>query len=268
MVYILIVTLGLSPHNVLIEVSLDGKEEDAVLALLGKPKRYPVIRLVDNLPTPAIPNAPDYVVSPVDFRNAPSLLGPGVRITRFDTVSDIYGRPFKRDRGYMGMECSAPEVATDGLCSLSIDLWSLGCVMFRIRVGAALLVCPLFGFSNPVDSHYFEYVCRVLPRPPGLWSEYDHAFRNGGPGEEYAGAGAGWRRQQLAILRRVIRERLRQPEIPFSFPWRHMVAPPFSSAEIGYLAGLLERLLKYHPDERLAARDALKHPWFRGLDEP
>lgn len=260
---------GLSPENVLMEmVSLDGKKEDEVLALLGKPKRYPVIRLVDNRPTPVIPNAPDYVVSPVDFTKVPFLLGPGVRVSQFRTASDIYGRSFKRDRCRMRPECTAPEMVAKGLCSMSVDLWSLGCAMFRIRVGTGLLVSRVHNFESCNKWIYFDYVLRVLPRPPsyGLRSKYD-SYSPRRTDRRRRGTAAVWRRRQLAILRRTLRKRLRDPDEPSGYWPSDILSTPFSSVEVRDLTDLLERLLRHLPHDRLPARDALQHPWLRTLDD-
>lgn len=258
--------------------TLDGKDEDHVLSLLGGPETFPVLRLVDNLPTPDIPNAPDYIVYPVRFRGvASSLLQPRVRLDGFFDLWDTHNQPFERDPELITMSYAAPELATDGVCSLPIDLWALGCLLFTIRTGAELFrSVQNRSLYDPEDDDspeearkdYFDAVCKVLSKPPGLWSRYyspeKPSYMRPEPDRSHPETEAERRQRRLAGIRRAIRSNLKRPDSLYTYTHWLSRLPPM---EVRTLADLLERLLRYEPHERIDASAVLQHAWFNGLDD-
>jgi len=123
----------------------------------------------------------------------------------------------------------APEcLLTDGYYNYKMDMWGVGCVFFEI-----ISLYPLFPGTNQIDQVNKIHSVVGLP-PPEL----------------------------LAKMKK------RSAHMDFNFP-------PTKGTGIGALIphaaadciDLIEKLLAYNPDERLSARQALRHPYFRELRE-
>ena len=115
---------------------------------------------------------------------------------------------------------------TDGYYSYKMDMWGVGCVFFEV---AALF--PLFPGTNEVDQ--IQKIHNVLGTPPP---------------------------ELLAKFKK------RSSHVDFNFPHKEGsgVASLLPHCNTDCV-DLLQRLLVYDPDERLSARKALKHPYFRAL---
>jgi renal tumor antigen len=108
-----------------------------------------------------------------------------------------------------------------------MDMWGVGCVFFEI-----VALFPLFPGSNETDQ--LQKIHAVLGSPPPeLLAKFKHRSEHSALAASAPRTGTG-----IATL-----------------------IPHCSSACID----LVERLLHYDPDERLSARQALKHPYFRDL---
>ncbi|MEW5304540.1 MAG: hypothetical protein WDW36_007145 [Sanguina aurantia] len=123
----------------------------------------------------------------------------------------------------------APEcLLTDGYYNYKMDMWGVGCVFFEI-----VSLFPLFPGTNELDQ--IQKIHNILGTPPA---------------------------DLLAKMKK------RSQHMDFNFPPKEgsgilklipHVAPDCSD--------LVTKLLAYNPDERLSARQALRHPYFRELRE-
>jgi renal tumor antigen len=123
----------------------------------------------------------------------------------------------------------APEcLLTDGYYNFKMDVWGIGCVWFEI-----LSLFPLFPGTNELDQ--IQRIHNVLGTPP---------------------------RDVLAKMRR------HSTHMNFQFPERvgTGIARLLPNASPECLE-LLGKMLTYNPDDRIAARAALSHPYFRELRE-
>lgn len=121
----------------------------------------------------------------------------------------------------------APEcLLTDGYYSYKMDMWGVGCVFFEI-----MALFPLFPGSNEIDQ--IQKIHNVLGSPaPELLAKFTK----------------------------------RSSQIDFNFPHKDgtgiaKLIPHCSSDCVN----LIEKLLAYDPEERISARQALKHPYFKDL---
>jgi renal tumor antigen len=115
---------------------------------------------------------------------------------------------------------------TDGYYTYKMDMWGVGCVFFEI-----VALFPLFPGSNEVDQ--IQKIHNILGTPsPDLLAKFTK----------------------------------RSAQIDFNFPPKEgsgiAKLLPHCSADC---INLMERLLVYDPDDRMSARQALKHSYFKEL---
>ena len=122
----------------------------------------------------------------------------------------------------------APEcLLTDGFYNYKMDMWGVGCVFFEV-----LSLYPLFPGTNELDQ--VQKIHAILGTPPA---------------------------ETLAKLKKHSNS-----HIDFNFP--HKEATPLArliphcSAEC---VDVIVKLLAYDPDDRMSARQAVKHPYFKDL---
>eukprot|EP01018_Ginkgo_biloba_P012360 Gb_28121 [translate_table: standard] len=123
----------------------------------------------------------------------------------------------------------APEcLLTDGYYNYKMDMWGAGCVFFEI-----LTLFPLFPGNNELDQ--IQKIHKILGTPP---------------------------QQVLDKLKR------RSQQADFKFPQQDGmgIARLIPHASSGCIE-LLNKLLAYNPDDRLSARQALRHAYFKDLRE-
>eukprot|EP01107_Rhizomastix_libera_P016101 TRINITY_DN6508_c0_g1_i1.p1 TRINITY_DN6508_c0_g1~~TRINITY_DN6508_c0_g1_i1.p1 ORF type:complete len:425 (-),score=120.88 TRINITY_DN6508_c0_g1_i1:65-1339(-) len=123
----------------------------------------------------------------------------------------------------------APEcLLTDGYYNYKMDIWGIGCVWFEI-----LALFPLFPGTNELDQ--IQRIHNIMGTPPrALLDKFrKHSVHMNVNFPEKEGTG----------IARLI---------------------PHASPEA---LDLISRLLTYNPDERISARTALQHPYFRDLVE-
>lgn len=125
----------------------------------------------------------------------------------------------------------APEcVLTDGYYNHKMDIWSIGCVMYEI-----MTLHPLFPGANEVDQ--VAKIHDILGTP------------------------------SQATLDKLRKYKSRS--LDFNFPYKRgsglakMI--PFGTPEC---RELLLQLLIYDPDDRMSARQAIRHPFFREMSSP
>lgn len=123
----------------------------------------------------------------------------------------------------------APEcLLTDGYYNYKMDMWGVGCVFFEI-----VSLFPLFPGTNELDQ--IQKIHNILGTPPP---------------------------DLLAKMKK------RSQHMDFNFPPKEGTGIPKLIPHVpSECVDLICKLLAYNPDERLSARQALRHPYFRDLRE-
>jgi len=123
----------------------------------------------------------------------------------------------------------APEcLLTDGYYSYKMDIWGLGCVFFEV-----LSLYPLFPGTNELDQ--VQKIHQIMGTPgPELLNHF----------------------------------KKKSSHMDFNFPAQDGTGIDTMIPHIApECVDLINKLLAYNPDERLSARQGLRHPWFRDLRE-
>ena len=152
-------------------------------------------------------------------------IGKGLKLADFGSCRGIYSKqPYTE---YISTRWyRAPEcLLTDGFYGPEMDLWGAGCVMFEITS-----LYPLFPGSNEVDQ--ISRIHKVLGTPSEAILE---KFRSKGASN-----------------------------ISFDFPPQKAIGiPQLIPHATPDCIDLIVKLLKYDASERITAREAMRHPYFK-----
>jgi serine/threonine-protein kinase SRPK3 len=159
----------------------------------------------------------------------------------------------------------SPEARFEGRVGLEADIWALGCAIFEICVGFALFKSFLGS-----DVNILRQMVETLGRLPdpwwaafeqrALWFEGDRQPKSK-QDQEHAGV-------LLKAYRSSIRAKLLEigkQDDPLSEDEGPMIEKPgvrLHEEEVGLLEDLLEKMLKYIPEERIHIQDVIRNPWF------
>ncbi|KAI0545803.1 kinase-like domain-containing protein [Xylaria curta] len=260
------------PANILTRTSnLDDLSEEELLRLVGEPEKAGLVTASEEKHD--LPTAPQYLVYPIRWEDIAQDSSAGRFFTAESCIID-FGESFEilNPPPELGMPQSycPPEFVLDKKVSASCDIWALACTIFEIRTGRRLI--------NPFDDDIDEHLCKMamvlgkLPEP--WWSEtwearrrffVDEADLDGKvikadrEGHPLPEDRAFYQKPETRSIREAIGEGLF-----YSFRLKPGgIYKNISEAEIDCLSDLLEKMLKYNPDERLRITDALEHPWFK-----
>jgi serine/threonine-protein kinase SRPK3 len=166
----------------------------------------------------------------------------------------------------------APETYFDRQMSPAADVWAFGCVLFEIRAGSPLFD-PFFDSSNMV----LRQIVETLGRLPDLWwAAWDSPARgrwfeeSGTPrsldAQERAGPGI---RAVATPLRQKLQEVGASDDPPLDDEGSliEKTGTPLQLQEVELLADLLEKMLRYRPEDRITMQEVVRHPWF-SYDSP
>ncbi|KAI1187796.1 kinase-like domain-containing protein [Nemania serpens] len=261
------------PANILARISnLDGLSEDEIFRLVGESRQIRVTtaaREKHDLPT-----APQYLVYPIIWDDIAPEPPARCLITGEACIID-FGESFEfanppPDLGIPQSYCP-PEYILDKKVGASCDIWALGCTLFEIRTGRRL-----FGaFDDDRDEHLCKMAMVLGKLPEPWWAKtwearsrflVDEVDADGkvvevkwdDPTADRAGAVV-YQKPEPRSIRESIEEGL-------FYDFRYKpggIRKEIPEAEIDLLADLLEKLLKYLPEERLEVADALTHQWFK-----
>ncbi|KZV75816.1 kinase-like protein [Peniophora sp. CONT] len=157
----------------------------------------------------------------------------------------------------------SPEARFEGRAGLEADVWALGCAIFEIRAGS-----PLFeSFVHSGTQILIDTVSMLGCLPDPWWDAFkDHAnwFEEDGEPkrEEDQAEGA------FEACKTSVREQLRSIGLEDEAP-RNPDGPMFEATgvrmceeEVDLLGDLLEKMLRYRPEERIKMDEVITHPWF------
>ncbi|KAI1843108.1 hypothetical protein JX266_010635 [Neoarthrinium moseri] len=241
------------PSNILLGLkSLDGLSVNEVFECLEEPETINIHVRNDNHLPPKIPHAPKYLVFPVEYRYVDfECIFPEAHIIDFGQAfytsnpPSSYGIP---------VNYAAPEVFFDKRGTLAMDMWSLGCTLYEMRVGQRLFdVFQLVGIHK---QNYVDEIASLLGEPPEPWVEFfepdDEDDTDTSPAHPYT-------QEKRTHL---IHDKLVSCHDCTKRDCDHPQFQHISEPEAAALADLLEKLLRYRAEERLTVQQVLGHPWF------
>lgn len=276
---LLTIDADFTANNVLQRVvGLDGLSERDLLEVIGNPTTTPLVTGSDE--PHQLPTAPEYVVYPIrweevdpsHFSNETCVVDLGEAFKVNNPPSDI-GIPQPYRSPELLLEKSGPTIVGFGC-----DLWALGCTLFEIRTGR-----KLFNLFDDDDDSYLDAMVSILGRMPEPWwsttwearkriwrdepDELGHAV----PVKEHS--------MQVGDLSSPTYKSTTHPSVAEGArSLGDMLAPgvwymdtakrqedthrDIAHHEKVLFADLLSLFLKWQPQERIRAKEALNHDWF------
>jgi serine/threonine protein kinase len=268
--------LDITPNNVLHRISgLDGLNEDEVLQILGSPVVNPVLNASKECHYES--TAPQYLVYPVSWWDVDTqFISKESYLIDFGESFEISQPP--DDLGIPGPYRS-PELILDKEAGLGSDIWALGCSLFEIRTGR-----KLFSPFDDEDNDYLDAIVQVLGKLPEPWwsttwedrrrmykDEVDErglvvSILESEPGNDN-------RPDEESVITSIVHpsvaDNARSLQDKIAPGLWYMSHPggdrhrDISQTEQEIFADLLGRLLEYKPDDRISAKDAINHEWFK-----
>lgn len=223
--------------------------------------------------TTVLPHVPKYLVYPIDYDGVDaSLILANAYITDFGQSFDVSKEPLPTSFG-IPVDYRAPEMVLNHTSTVTagteMDLWSLGCSLFEIRTGQKLFnVFQLLGLD---EMEYLLEIAALLGNPRATasswllpWEEKLRARLSASESRGDFGKGVEIETETSEASRlKLIRERIEATHLHSGKnrpPGAHLA---LSENEVQTLSDLLERLLRWEPEQRLVARDVLEHDWFK-----
>ena len=253
------------------------------MKLVGEPKTVAVVTDLDSGKGHDLETAPRYLVYPLNWDRALKQ-GAELKLKIGSACVIDFGESFEiRDPpaevGIPQVYCS-PEQVLENKVGRASDLWALGCTLFEIRTGRKLFDA----FDDDVDE-CLDAIVTIMGRfPEPWWSETwerrrdffeDSADANGRAIEvrerrsDTSGQVPDGRKEETrAVNFERARARSLEEAIAEGFVYSRdtsleAICKVISVEEARILAGLLAKLLKYDPEERISATEVLEHDWFR-----
>ncbi|KAH7916656.1 CMGC/SRPK protein kinase [Hygrophoropsis aurantiaca] len=256
----------ITTSNLLFKISDDAQRwsDREVYTMLGQPVTEVVVTRNGGPPEPC---APRELVEAVDVSclMLSSLLQESIVVTDF-------GQSFSVDRipkDYVPatvLYCTPPEVFFDSEISFASDVWMLACTIFGTRAGYSLFDSLLH--SDEIIWMQIVETLGKLPEP--WWSAFAPRKQwfedNGEPKPEDVQKREG---ALLIAAKSSIREKLRQIGEEEGPPGRgdswisEATCTKLDEAEVELLGDLLEKMLRYRPEDRVTMREVIEHPWFQ-----
>ena len=157
---------------------------------------------------------------------------------------------------------AAPEIIIDNLGTVAMDLWSLGCTLYEVRLGKRLF--DVFQLISLRKEDYVNEVASILGKPPEPWARY---YTESNMADTVFNSSLVYKEDTSCDFRtsrvRSLQEKIASCHNCTGQECAHPRYQLISEAEAALLAELLEGLLRCRPHERLSAQEALKHAWFR-----
>ncbi|KAL9597210.1 MAG: hypothetical protein Q9219_005297 [cf. Caloplaca sp. 3 TL-2023] len=246
----------ITPRNILLRLkSVDGWDSDDVKNHLEEPVKDKVLTLSGEEPSIS---APKYLVQPTSLSSiAPRHISPEIVLIDFGEAF-LESSPPSNGVG-TPVSYRSPELILKRKASMWSDVWALSCTMFELRSGF-----PLFESFLNSTQQVLEQILKILGPPPDeLWASlkpYDiHQV-------QFETSGSSLLTEQVSSIGQDDEEPLGDgtslwlTELP-TFNLLENTGTRISKDEINALAGLLQRTLQFHPEERLPVAALLRHKW-------
>lgn len=171
------------------------------------------------------------------------------------------------------MSYRSPEIVLDQKPGKGSDLWALACTIFAIRTGRKLFNT----YDDEVDDYLLAVVLLLGKLPEPWWTSWERRKAIFEDDADDQGRAIKIRRVDessgevapthtsdgIVIDPRSLQEALACGLYYDGSQPGSSVHRSISEEEVDLLVDLLSGLMRYDPEQRLSAQDAMKHEWFR-----
>ncbi|KAF7866860.1 hypothetical protein EAF04_005701 [Stromatinia cepivora] len=251
----------LTASNVLFRLndSIDTWSEEEIYERLGQPKKDEIMTISGSAPGES---APKYIVQPCFLLNS-HLLSEEILLVDFGCAFPSDSPPSNPDDIGLTMSYAAPEVIFDSKMSVYSDIWALGCVLFEIRSGG-----QLFGdWIGTKDDVLRQMVQAFGKLPEPWWTAWENrSLFFDDDGEPKKTWDDGIVRASKFELDEMIAEIGAEDEEEDDLERNCAVMLEPNGAKVpedeaSQMKDLLERILKWKPEERISIKEIMDHRW-------
>ncbi|KAF8347561.1 kinase-like domain-containing protein [Amanita rubescens] len=245
----------LTSSNILFRVSDEVYKwsDHEIYSKFGEPETAKIVTINQSPPEP---HAPREVVLPIDTTHLSFpvlLLEESIVVIDFGQSFDTTQPPTEYAPATV-IYCYPPETLFDNKFSFASDIWELACTIFEIRAGHSL-INSFFADRATIVRDAVELFGK-LPDP--WWNAFKdrHLWfdENGQPKSPDLGSS----------IREKVLEIGERDDLPTGEegPMIEPVWTLLEAEEVDLLSDLLEKMLKYNPEERITIQEVIRHPWF------
>ncbi|KAK9235190.1 protein kinase [Lipomyces kononenkoae] len=268
----------LNTSNILIQLAnVNSWSDKFVYERLGFPVMDKVL-LWSGEPNESL-SAPEHLVEPANLSDLEyNCIEEKVVLVDFGQSFMLQTPPPPNEVGFTMSYC-APEVYFERKMSVWSDIWSLGCTIFEMRAGRQLFESFLGG-PHEVLLQVVQIIGK-LPEP--WWRSWDKRhvyFDDDGKPKKYRLNNTDLSTEQPIIQQiqdigspdneadadEAAAGTTILPGYAPAEPETESIFEPMgvrlSETEVEVFGDLLQRAIRYNPEERLQTKDILKHPWF------
>ncbi|KAF8962533.1 kinase-like domain-containing protein [Flammula alnicola] len=253
----------LTTSNILFRAAenIQNWSDSDVYLTLGQPETE---EIATRDHSPPGPHAPAQLVAPIDnaYLTNSTFLQEDILLVDFGQSFSSFHPPTDYVPATMP-HYQSPEARFEGRISMPSDVWALACTIFEIRAGS-----PLFeAFLGGNDEILKEIVATLGKLPEPWWGAFENHYlwfdEDGKPKA---------RELQQVLLpaeKTSIKQKLasigKQDAPPATGDDGPMMERPgtrLDELEIQLLGDLLEKMLRYRPQDRIKMSEVVSHPWF------
>ncbi|KAI1323913.1 kinase-like domain-containing protein [Xylariaceae sp. FL0255] len=280
------------PQNILMKLkpnALDVLSKKDMVTMLGDPRRVPVY---SNESYEQTPEMPPFVTAPASWYHWRNVVTDEIAIVDF---GEVYSPKDPPPHYGIPMKYSSPEILFNGKSSgFASDVWSLAVTLLELRLdnysnnAPCAILRDMERFIGPIPKHYRLGAKRLLAEEFGINKDQEPALYELGSDDEnemlmgsvdaildkheereYRNTDAFSDRleKKLASEQRYYGEdehdgHGKKKRTPY------IVKYYLPHEEVRVLGGLLHKMLKYDPSERISVSEVLRHPWFKNRNIP
>ncbi|KAG6834369.1 hypothetical protein H0H93_010090 [Arthromyces matolae] len=214
--------------------------------------------------SPIGPHAPEELVAPIENSLLTHSLYLQEEVMLIDFGQAFYGvRPPKSYKPATLPSYQPPESHFEGKINMSSDIWALGCTIFQIRAGS-----PLFETFFEAEDEVLKQIVSTLGKPPESWWD---SYKDRHPWFDEDGNPKPQELQRgfVPVEKTSIKQKLSEigsQDVPSEGGTDgSMFEPPgarMDEVEINLLGDLLEKMVRYRPEDRININEVASHPWF------
>ena len=208
--------------------------------------------------SPLGPHTPTQLVAPianVRFTN-PTFLQEDILLIDFGQAFPLPSPPTDYEPA-TAPEYMSPEAHFEGRIGPPADVWGLACTIFQIRAGSPLFEAPLGGMDG-----ILKRIVETLGKMPDPWwgaftNRHIWFNEDGNPKDSGDAKKMSIKQKLRSIgsqdLSRAIRD---------DGPMAERPGTRLDDVEIEVLGDLLEKMVRYQPQDRIKMCEVVAHPWF------